>query len=614
MTVITIDFETSDPYIKRGVGSGWVYGANIPSSDFIVLGAGIKVNGEESVYYTDTLDIVDEVLEYKNDTFVMHNAQYDLGCLIYLFKKHNLDLNILRNINIIDTSILSRLYYNVLPSHSLDFLAKKFLNMKKDNQGLIDSVVVNDLYPWTKKDLAAKMKDPSFQRTLDPKKLEKFSKENMELLAQIDPDCVAKYCLQDVDCTYSLYQFLMPKVEEDLAHKYSDIQKVCCFNRLPGIRVDYYQVKKVQDYMENKVQKTIETLYELAGVDFNINSPKQVAEVLDLHHIEYPMTPKGNPSVTTPWMKNQDSDLCSAIVEARKYQKIKNDFIDKILEIKQYTAPDAERYGRIYPELQPLRAVTGRFSCSGPNIQQIPSRDEELGPLCRSIFVPEEGEKWYSLDYSNQEGRLQVHYASLLRCRQSEELRKAFIEDPNLDMHQKVADMVGISRAEAKTINLGVSYGMGIKKLAKSLNISKEEAKHVLTKYNNLAPYLHDLNTRCMTVLKERGHIKTLGGRLSKIDKPIWDKELNKRITFEYKALNKLIQGSAADQIIEALLCAFNQGLTVITAIHDQICLSGSEEDAIKMKEIMETCVQLSVPMVVDVDLNGGINWKESGH
>lgn len=620
--IVTIDFETKDPYIGRGLGSGWVYGIHDPNSDFKVLGASIKINNEPAYYETGLTDILQVVIYQQpemGNTLIMHNAQYDLGCLLYLIhmekrnKYNSFDclINKLRNIDIIDTEVMSRLYNNILPRHDLDSLCRKYLKMKKDNQGLIDLVRKHDLFPYTKKDLASKMKDPNFVRELDDKKLEKFAKINMDLLQETDKEVMAKYANQDVECTYKLFKYLANKLDKELYLKYSKVQKVCAFNRINGIIVDLVKANKISLDLESKVNNLLDTIHCKYG-EFNINSTKQVAEKFDEIGISYSITDKGNPSITTPWLKAQEHDLCKRIIEARKYIKIKGDFVDKILDMQQYTCPDASDLGKVYPEMNLLRAVTGRFSCQGPNIQQIPARDPELGPLIRGMFVPNKGTKWYSLDYASQESRLQIHYANKVGCEGASELVLAYNQNPNLDLHTKVAEMAQIERSQAKTINLGLSYGMGQSKLSGSLELTEQQGKLLMEKYHTALPWLGQLSKACMDAMKSRGYIRTLGGRESKIDPPMYIN--GKRKTFEYRALNKLIQGSAADQIIEAMIQAFDQRLSVIAVIHDQFCLQGSKEDAILLKKIMENCVKLSLPVVADVDLEGGDNWAEAGH
>lgn len=611
--VLVIDFETHDPYIDRGVGSGWVYKVNVPSSDFEVLGAAMRTHGGELYYETDHDKIIEMVRAH--DVLVCHNAQYDLGCL------HAIGFDC-SNHRIYDTETMSRLYNSSLFTHSLDAIAKKYLGEGKANTALTDAIWKHNLYPWVKKEVYAKERaekngEEYVRERPEEKKLIKFSKKNMKLIQETDLEAMAKYAIGDVVPTYELYKFFLERVDNDLALKYSMCAHICIDYRKRGVRIDVDKAREVHNKLIPVIKDAYEEVYKIAGEEFNINSPKDIPRILDKLGIKYPINPKtGRPSVTKPWLAVQTHPLCQAINEARAAVKIDTDFILKIIEMQEYTSPESLLYGnkgRIYPELNLLRARTGRFSCSSPNIQQIPSRHPIYSDMCRSIFIPEEGERWYSLDFSNQEGRLQVHYANKLKCEGSYELVQGFKKDPNLDMHQLVANAAGIERSEAKVINLGLSYGMGITKLSAALGLTIPQAKVLKQKYDNIAPYLTELNDKCKAVLKKRGSIKTIAGRMSHIDPPMWDN--NERRTFEYKALNKLIQGSAADQSIEAMIQAYKEDIPVLFPVHDQFCISTSDVDkVVRLKEIMEHAIELDVPSVVDVDLEGGESWTEAGH
>lgn len=607
--ILTIDFETHDPYITRGLGAGWVYKVNIEESDFEVLGAALRTH-EGKIYYETNLQAIKEQVE-RHDILIMHNASYDLGCL------HAINCDIIDK-PVFDTEVMSRLFNSSLQSHSLDIISKKYLKYGKTDKVLADAVWDNELYPWLKKEINDKerslKKGETYQRVRpDDAKLIKFAKANMKLIQQVDLNAMATYATGDVTPTFELFNYFRNnKLDMALAYKYSMLSHITIDYRLRGVRIDLNKAREVHNKLVPIIAEKYANVYEIAGEEFNINSCVDMPRIFDKLKISYPKNPHtGNPSITTPWMEKHNHPLCKAIIEARKALKIDRDFILKIIDMQQYSCPGADNYGRVYPELNLLRARTGRFSCTSPNIQQIPSRDPVYGPLCRSIFVPEEGQEWFSLDFSNQEGRLQVHYANRVNAEGGASLAWEFNQDPNLDMHQRVADMVGISRKEAKAINLGLSYGMGNSKLAKQLGTSTERAKEIREKYNSLAPFLNQLNQKCQQAILMKGFIKTLGGRHSHIDPPTYvDGE---RRTFEYKALNKLIQGSAADQTIECMIQAYREGLPVLFPVHDEICLSANQEQADRMKEIMETCVKLDVPVVVSIG-RGGVSWQDGDH
>lgn len=606
--ILTIDFETSDPYIGRKLGSGWTYGINVKGSDFEVLGAAVRTHTGE-VYYETCHETIRRIVS-DHDTLIMHNAQYDLGCLYYLGMQ-------CRNYTIYDTEVMSRLHNSSLMSHSLDNVAKKYLGIGKTEKALTNCAWDNNLYPWLKREEKEKIKAEKngevYERVRpDESKLVKFCKTNMKLIQETDLAAMAEYACGDAEPTYKLYQYFLQHLDAELCEKYSNLAHVCCAYRLNGVRVDLTRAREVRSELIPIIAAKYREVYRIAGEEFNINSIKDMPRVFDKLGIEYPINKKtGNPSITTPWMENHSHEMCQAVVAARKAVKIDRDFVQKIIDMQEFTCPTAVpngSFGRVYPELHLLRARTGRFSCTNPNIQQIPSRDKVYGPLCRSMFVPEEGETWYSLDFSNQEGRLQVHYAYLLGCEGADLLKLEFERDPSLDMHGKVAEMAGITRSEAKTINLGLSYGMGIKKLANSLDISEEMASLLKEKYNNLSPFLDQLSKKCMISMKSKRYIKTLGGRNSHMDPPT---KIDGRLrTFEYKALNKLIQGSAADQTIEAMIWAYKENIPVLFPVHDELCISGNKKQAERLKYIMENAILLTVPSLTEI--GEGSDWSKA--
>jgi len=259
---------------------------------------------------------------------------------------------------------------------------------------------------------------------------------------------------------------------------------------------------------------------------------------------------------------------------------------------------------------------------SNPNLQQLPAKNKQFGSKIRGLFLPEENHKWGSFDYSQQEPRMVVHYASSIGegYEGSLELVEAY-ENASADFHQTVADLVGIDRKQAKTIGLGLMYGMGKNKLANSLGLSFDEANVVISKYNRKVPFVKLLSERCMKKANETGVIRTKLGRKCRFDK--WEpKDFGIHIpeTFDnavakygrdnikramtYKALNRLIQGSAADQTKKAILQCYEAGHLPIVQIHDELCFNiQGDEDIKQIQNAMETCLEFKVPSKVDVAL-----------
>ena len=269
--------------------------------------------------------------------------------------------------------------------------------------------------------------------------------------------------------------------------------------------------------------------------------------------------------------------------------------------------------------------MTGRFSYQNPNLQQIPARNKDLGPLIRSLFIPEEGHTWGCFDYSQQEPRLVVHYASLQNLPGVYDVIESYREG-EADFHSIVADMAEIPRYQAKTINLGLFYGMGKAKLQAELGVSKDKAAELFSTYHNKVPFVKQLMEAVSRRAQNRGQIRTLLGRLCRfhlwepavfgIHKPLThDAALQEhgpgiRRAYTYKALNKLIQGSAADMTKKAMIELYKENIVPHIQIHDELDISiKDDKEAKHVVEIMESAVELEIPNKVDYE--SGKNWGE---
>jgi DNA polymerase I-like protein with 3'-5' exonuclease and polymerase domains len=292
--------------------------------------------------------------------------------------------------------------------------------------------------------------------------------------------------------------------------------------------------------------------------------------------------------------------------------------------------------GRVHASINQMKgedggAVTGRMSYSNPNLQNIPARDKRVAQMIKGAFLPEEGKKWHVFDYSQQEPRILVHYALSSKggLTGSEDVLTKYNEGSEVDFHQMVADMADITREEAKSINLGIMYGMGKGKMATDLGLEIQDAEVILKKYHQSIPFVKELQDIAMRTASKHGHIRTLLGRKCRF--PLWEPNrfgINKALphpeavveygndikrAFTYKSLNKLIQGSAADQTKQAMLTLFEEGIIADIAIHDELDISlENSQEVDRVREIMETCVdKLKVPSVVNVRV--GKTWGEAG-
>lgn len=583
---LVIDFETVDPYVKDGMGAGWVYGIK-------VLGCAFQYP-DGSADYILSKDAILKRIE-RTKTLIVFNANYDIGIL----KMWSIDIN---QFLIIDVLVMAKMYDTSKLSYSLNNLSKEYLDDNKSDEPMgqiaIDSELIN---------------------TTDISKAIKFAKENMDKIQKINKQIVADYAIHDVVLTYQLYELFK---QHDINYRhdfYSDLVKCLIHARARGVRIDLLKLLEVEAQLQLRI---IECQRELnafnGGEGVNCKSSKQLGQLLIKNGYNVEMTDKDNYKCDEAALKEMDNPIADCILKTRKLYTLKLNFIDKIIRYQEKTIrADKTKfgidyfYGYVYPEIKILGATaTGRCSSNSPNIQQIPSRDKEYAKLIRGIIVPDEGYQFIcSADYSAQEPRLIVNDAALMKCTEADQIIKQFRADPNTDFHQIAADLMGVERVVAKTIGLGLLYGMGITKLAKSINTSIEQASFYRDLYFERLPFMKKLIENMSATLKERGYIKTLLGNQLKLDPVTYDDNGRER-TFEYKAINKRTQGNAANQTNAALVCLYRAGIDFMFPVHDEVVASvNSIEEANKIKDIMENAIKLAIPVVVDVNL--GTSWGE---
>jgi len=438
---------------------------------------------------------------------------------------------------------------------------------------------------------------------------------------------VGQYAERDAESTLKLWQTLKRELYNqelmDVFTLETNLFPCLVDMRFKGVRVDLEKSQKIKLNLIKREETLIKKIKDLTGVEVEIMAARSIAKAFDKLKLPYDRTAKSNePSFTKNFLQNHPHELPKAIAEARELNKAHSTFIDSITK----HAVD----GRIHADINQIRSdaggtVTGRFSMSNPNLQQIPARHPELGPMIRSIFIPEEKHVWGSFDYSQQEPRILVHYAKLQNLEGVDEIVDAY-NAGDADFHQVVADMAGIERKQAKTINLGLMYGMGKNKLMAELGLMKESAEKLIRQYHSKAPFVKQLMDNVSRKANDRGKIRTLGGRACHFDlwqpvqfgvfKPLpleqarkeYDEPLKR--AFTYKALNKLIQGSAADMTKKSMVALYKNGIIPHIQIHDEVDISiESQKQAEDIIEIMESAVELKVPNKVDYEK--GANWGE---
>jgi DNA polymerase I-like protein with 3'-5' exonuclease and polymerase domains len=596
---IAVDLETCDPNLMT-LGPGWsrkdgfIVGIAVAAGDY----QGYFPIRHENGHNLDpkmTMKWFKKQMATPDIDKIMHNATYDAGWL----RAEGVEVQG----RIIDTMIAAPLVDENRFSFSLNNLGRDYLGERK-NETLLRA--------------AAK------EWGIDPK----------GEMWRLPPKYVGSYAEQDAALTLRLYERLnIEIVKQELSHIFdleTSLIPLMVDMREKGVRVDLDKADRVRKDLRSKVRGYKAEIKRKTGIEIEPWASASVATVFDELGLEYPKTEAGSPSFTKHFLNAHPNDVAQMIVKLREFDKADSTFIDSIMR--------HEHKGRIHTEFHQLRSddggtVTGRFSSSNPNLQQFPARDPDIKKAIRGLFIPEEGEKWGSFDYSSQEPRLLVHFASSVPDRFKHNVVETIVDEYNsgdVDLHQMVADLAGISRKEAKVVNLGIMYGMGVGKLSNQLDITKEEAKELIYSHQSSVPFVKQLATMASQRAEEHGQIRTILGRKCRFhlweprtfgyNKPLPLEEAKKQYgnvgalkrAFTYKALNKLIQGSAADQTKKAMADCYAQGLKPLLTVHDELCFSiENQEQAEQIVEIMETGLPLNVPSKVDAEL--GDNWGEVG-
>ena len=587
---IAIDLETRDPNLMS-MGSGSVRG------DGEVVGIAVAVEGWSGYFPIAheaggnmdralVLDWFEEVL-HTDATKIFHNAMYDVSWI------RSLGFQIRGGI--IDTMIAASLVNENRWSFTLDSISKEFIGMGKNEKVLTDSAKAWGVNPKAE-------------------------------MWRLPAPLVGEYAERDAEVTLKLWHALQHEITQqdlwDIFNLETSLFPCLVDMKFKGVRVDIEKAAALRTQLTKTEKGLHRDIKKLVGFDVEIWAASSIQKAFDNQKIPYDRTDKGAPSFTKNFLATHPAELPKLINEAREINKANTTFIETILK--------HEHKGRIHSDINQIRSddggtVTGRFSYSNPNLQQIPARHKELGPLIRSLFIPETGCKWGCFDYSQQEPRIVVHFSSLLKLEGSSMIVDQY-NNGEADFHQMIADMAGIERKQAKTINLGLMYGMGKNKLMAELGLLKEAAEKLIKTYHQKAPFVKMLSDAVTRRAEDSGKIRTIGGRLCHFD--MWEPHgygIKKALphadalrehgpgikrAFTYKALNKLIQGSAADMTKKAMLALYEEGVIPHIQIHDELDISvHSPEQIEKIINVMEDAVKLEVPNKVDYE--EGDSWGD---
>ena len=656
ITTVAVDLETYDPNLKTK-GLGAIRG------DGFVCGVAIAT-GKDTVYFplshSDTnlsldkklklWEILDEKLfQNKNITKVFHNAMYDV-CWIRAVTGKKMKGRI------VDTMVAASVIDENRFRYSLDSLSKDFLKEKKGGYDLQEKTLV-----WSK----GTIKDP------------------MSNMHKLPASIVKDYAKQDVNLTLKLWKLFDQEFDKVLYTKYEEDEKgnklknkdgnfiiveektsrnifeletklfPCLVDmKFKGVKIDVEKARAFGKRLEKTRNNIIDYIARKTNIRIEIWAASSIKALLDHQNInDYTKTPKsGMPQLPKNYLSTHKNKYLRLIAKAREFDKAKNTFIEGLLGFVHN--------GRIHADINQIKGedggtVTGRFSMSNPNLQQIPSKGY-IGKKMRELFIPETGSEWYSFDYSQQEPRIVVHYAIKLGMAGTADLQKEFDKE-DADFHQIVADMANIPRKQAKTINLGLFYGMGKIKLQKELNLDSKRAQTLFNTYHAKVPFVRQLSRDLSEFASNEGLLFTLGDRFCRFDKwesrdKEWNPETNrftevklhatkkdaidaykleqmekynkyidpenehfeKHYTraFTYKALNRLVQGSAADMTKKAMVDLYKKGIVPHIQIHDELCVSIKDKETRTMvQNTMEQAIKLEINNKVDCE--HGPNWGQ---
>lgn len=615
--VLSIDCETYDPELLTH-GPGWARGVGH------IVGVSIGTDDGGRWYFPIRHEVEpqdnwdpDAVLRWLRHTLgnprqpkVGANLLYDLGWL-----RHE---GVTVRGELVDVQFAEALL-DERADVNLETLGQKYLGEGKDS---------NLLYEWCAKYYGGKA-----------------TGQQRANIYRAPPRLVGPYAESDADLPLrvarAVYPLLVREGLLDLFRMECALIPLLIDMRFAGVRVNVARAEELQGILAERSKEAHKKLRNMVGFDVDINSADSLARAFDHIGLSYGRTAKGRASFTKSFLESLKHPLADCIREIRKCDKLRGTFIESYIL-------DSHVNGMIYGQFHPLRGDStgtrsGRFSSSNPNLQNIPARDDELAPLIRGLFIPDEGHvAWRKYDYSQIEYRFLIHFA----CGPgSNEVREYFNLHPDTDYHEMALELVApqagwdISTKELrkhwrrpiKNINFGLIYGMGVDKLAEGLGLTKADGKALFAAYHKGVPFAKATMEACAEEAQRTGVITTILGRRSRFDlwEPTsWDADTvalpyeqailrygSIRRAFTHKALNRRLQGSAADLMKAAMLKCYQDGVFAETGIprltvHDELDFSdpgGKDEAFREMKHIMETALTLRIPVRADGEI--GPDW-----
>ena len=614
--VVGVDTETDDNGLRSGQGPGWAWAGGGRVVGYSVAADNCRVylpidHAEGNVDPDRARRWLNHVLDDESQTKVFANAMYDLGWA-------ETDGVVIRG-PVVDVQIAEPLLDEHRLSYELDKIALDRVGRGKDEDGLLEAGRCYGLGTTIK---AVKAR-----------------------IAELPARHVGPYAEEDAQLPREVWAAQSPLIEEeglagvcDLEHRlipmYMDMRR-------RGVRIDVDRVVSMRDRLVGEVNEIVVQVHRDTGIDLMrtgdspaVWEPSAVAGVLDELGVAYPKTlVNKEPQITNELLQvagESGFHVCKMLLEARQKDKLRGTFLEGQL-LGQIHG------GRVHGQVNPLKGgneekkvgtVTGRLSMSNPNLMFIPVRTEE-GRMIRECFLPEDGEVWASMDHSQQEPRLLVHFAVLSKIKSAYEARDHYIADPGMNYHKFVATLTGLNYDSSKILNLAIVYGRGVKETAAELDITIDEAKKLFVQHEQKMPFAKEMSRRTQQVVQSRGYLRSLMGRRSRFpffEPSDWDARDGRMLSLEkaqlawpnqrltraraHKSLNSLIQPSAATQTKLGMLDVFNAGLGghVLVQIHDELaCSVPDRSTADQIALTMKDAVRLEVPSKVAVKV--GKNW-----
>ena len=618
---ISLDLETYDPDLSER-GPGWRRGAYI-------VGVALQTAGWREYYPLRHADgpncDPDKVIAWLRENFLRFRGQI-IGANSNLYDMDGLQMAGVRapNARFRDIQWAEPLLDEYADSYSLETLAQKYLGRGK------------------------------LRNTL----LEKYGPEYIRAFHETHPAYAREYALGDVDLPPLILEKQETELRKQRLWKLFELEArltpMLLHMRQVGVRVDLEKAHKLNDSLRTDLDTIVHKMDKMAGMEININANEVLAKACDKLNIRYALTAKGTPSFKKPigmdsqrWIDKQPHEFLKLLFTARMVEKTRRDFVEGAIK--------ESINGRIHAQFHPQKragneegeqgTVSGRFSCTNPNLQQIPVRTE-IGKKVRELYIPEEGMLWSSKDYSQIEYRFLVHNAYLCKCDGADIAQKRYNDDPNTDFHKMVIDMTGLERGPAKTINFMLVYGGQLRRFATTLGLIDNygnptpAAEDLWKQYHTAVPFAQQIFDIAAERASDKGFVTTILKRRARFE--LWVPRYAKRdehyppLPYEeakvrygdklkrdgtYKALSRLLSGSAADLSKQAMVDSWEAGiwqagiLVPHIIVHDESNQSvapnpDGQRALVQLTEIMQNAIPLKVPVLVGG--SQGMSWASA--